>query len=868
MDKLNAIMDLSHSQSELGNLFFQAELFKKQNDYPAASKAYQEYVQAGRNYLNGIVDFNSFFPESPLSVREVAQTLVNALMVSSDIESSLGQRDAAEALRVEAMSVSRKYLGRTANADNLRSQAASLKLEGRFNEAIVALMEARDVVIESDDKVALARIAIDIADIWQWLGDFSRALEEINHAHLIIEPIVGDKPITQTDLQRDMMDTIARIKGGQNDISQGNQTLQLYRILPEITYYRGLIFKSESKWEEAQACFEKVLPHYISEGVGESIVYHLAGIMLGRGEYTAALQVVMAISNVFENGPFRAKRPVLYKLMAQCLHGLKRLPEALQLLRNAVEDLKSNHYDPDALWRTQYLLGNVLADTGDTKNALTAYHDAITTVSFLRRAPLGYRLDSTFLKDKMELYSNSISLAVDNGLAVDCCAFMDSVKSRTLRAVLSIPGKTTGVTEDVDKQFDELSREIDAIEFATYRDGATLDKEERKNNLLEIRANLLERARISDTRWRRLSEPPQFDISAVSDALKQRSQAAISLYYHKPYLTCVLQWQSETRCAKIEITQDPKDGANEGLKWKLDRYVKNLLKPTPDILMHDLSSSDFGVKATDLIPADLLELALTADSLVFVPHGLFHLLPWATLIHQEKRLFQYLPVALFPNMGLLAGNTTHEKPRSISVMGVSNYPAKGALRALPNTSLELQEVCDIYRQADIMLRGPYIDSEATEANYARLEDGLQGGGHLLHLSCHGTVVPREPMNSGLLLFDSKLDAAELARSKMPYDEVVLSACSTGWRPTQVGKVTLNADEILGIPGAFLEAGAKSVLVSIPKASDAAARTFTTHYHRQRVAGAPPLIAMQAAQKQIFALGIPVSDWAGFTLYTY
>lgn len=81
-------------------------------------------------------------------------------------------------------------------------------------------------------------------------------------------------------------------------------------------------------------------------------------------------------------------------------------------------------------------------------------------------------------------------------------------------------------------------------------------------------------------------------------------------------------------------------------------------------------------------------------------------------------------------------------------------------------------------------------------------------------------------------------------------------------------VVLNADEILGIPGAFLEAGAKAVLVSIPKADGAAARVLTTHYHRQRVAGETPLRAMQSAQNHMIESGIKLGFWVGFALYAY
>ena len=118
----------------------------------------------------------------------MVQPLINALMVCADIEASLGRRNAAEALRNEAGDYSRTYLGRKGTAEAQRARATSLTLEGRFNEGLVALMEARDVILEADDKVALARISIDLADMLNWLGDFKRAGDEINHATSILDP--------------------------------------------------------------------------------------------------------------------------------------------------------------------------------------------------------------------------------------------------------------------------------------------------------------------------------------------------------------------------------------------------------------------------------------------------------------------------------------------------------------------------------------------------------------------------------------------------------------------------------------------------------------------------------------------------------
>ena len=143
----------------------------------------------------------------------------------------------------------------------------------------------------------------------------------------------------------------------------------------------------------------------------------------------------------------------------------------------------------------------------------------------------------------------------------------------------------------------------------------------------------------------------------------------------------------------------------------------------------------------------------------------------------------------------------------------------------------------------------------------------EANGAIVHIACHGKFETGEPLNSGLLLTDGRLDTAEIAQSRLPFSEVILSACSLGYRPTEAQGVTLSGDDMIGLPGAFLEAGAQSVLVSITKARDDATLELMTLYHEQRVDGVPPLFALQTTQKRMInSLRYPPHLWIGFTLY--
>ena len=302
------------------------------------------------------------------------------------------------------------------------------------------------------------------------------------------------------------------------------------------------------------------------------------------------------------------------------------------------------------------------------------------------------------------------------------------------------------------------------------------------------------------------------------------------------------------------------DAAREALR----RYQDNLQASRPQTAAYD-PSAGLGLEAAHLVPAALLEAAVQAESLVVVPHGPLHLLPWAGLVFEGKRLFEYCPVGLVPNLScLLSLETAFAASPRIGLIGAPDYEGLAALAPLDYAPEELQTAQDIYGTQCV---GEVVmGAEATETAFWQLAHHEDAPGGILHLACHGNFVTGDPMNSGLLFTDAKIDAAEIARTQLQYDEVILSACSTGYRPTEVQGVSLSGDDVVGLPGAFLEAGVRSVLVSIPRARDDAALQFMTIYHEQRAFGETPLAALQETQKTMLGGYLSPEFWIGFTVY--
>ncbi len=543
--KLESLLKLAQLQTKVGGLFFQAEAAKASGDYGTAHSVYQAYIADSRTYLQAALDFTKQFPDLPQEIPPIAQPLVNALMVDADIRQALGDRATAEALRKEALEISRVHVGRKGAANSERQRAGALTMEGRFNEAIVALMGARDVFLEEGDLIALSRVTIDLADILQWLGDNRRAKEEIEHAEAIIQPALAGRQLSQKDVWESLGSTISSIQAGRGNSGDAERTADLYRAAIEIIFYHGLIAKALEEWDEAERCFNRVLPEYQGLGTVEAIEYQLASIKIGRGQFREALEQTRRIEHVFERGSFRPKLGALHCAQARCLHALSQSGEALRLLGESIADLTETHFDPDVLWRCHWLQARIYADQGEKKFVLQSLRSALETVTSLRRAPLGYRLDSTYMADKKEFYSHAIEETIKANAPLDCCRFIESIKSRTLTAVLSIPAADDGADVGLGRELNEMTRQLDVMEYRAYREGWNQQRRLQHRELLEKRADLLERIRISDPRWRNLSEPVEFKFDELMAGLSKRSQAALTLYYEPPDLTAVPTFRRE-----------------------------------------------------------------------------------------------------------------------------------------------------------------------------------------------------------------------------------------------------------------------------------------------------------------------------------
>jgi CHAT domain-containing protein len=866
MTKVELLLAISKIQLQIRQPLMGLAGYANQGDPAVAIALCEQLVPLLKQNLSLEELNNQEYPDTPMDVRPTAQTLSNTMFIQADKVETYS-REQAEKTRAEAIQICQNYLSKSEATLAQLNRIGSLQRLGQFNEALTILAKTRDELLRLNDPLNVAKATISLVDMLQWLGDYDRALAEIIRAQEFVKPFISGEQISSQNEQNALLGAIAGVTAEFGNaatpasftakVKEAELRAKLWQVAFSLEFSHAIINRYLGNYAEAKQQLNSILSQTPGEGkIG--IQYQLAAISISETNYEEGLKYISLLEPLML-GDLRPKLGGLLSLKAEALLGLGRTDEALIVLNQAVQDLVS-FSEPDSLWRAHWRRARVLEALGQTDQAIESYLLAANTINRLRKAPLGYRLDSTYLKDKFQVFEDAIALCCDQGKAETCCSLMEMIKSRALTATLSVPLSDQHPTaNDLDKQFDSLSSQIDATEYAIYSGGQTSEMMKKRELLLSEREKLLEETRFSDPRWRSVSEPVPFDLSKTLSLLSQRHQAALSLFYKAGQVIAVLLKDQKCEVDSIQLTPQTCSA--------LASYEENLQSDKPNLKWFDPSAS-LNLSADQLIPSRLLNAALNADSLVVVPHGSLHLLPWAGLAFGDKRLFEYCPASIIPNLSclLMLDSTLSSSPR-VAIIGAPDYSALRSLKPLDLAPEELATIREIYPSPPGIIADVMQGKDATETNFWQLIKNENSPGNILHVACHGTFVTGDPMNSALLLTSSKVDAAEISRSKIHYDEIILSACSTGYRPTTVQGVPLTGDDILGLPGAFLEAGARSILVSIPKAREDVTLEFMTIYHENRAKGLSPVHSLQQTQKIMLSSSMSKPFlWIGFTLY--
>lgn len=249
---------------------------------------------------------------------------------------------------------------------------------------------------------------------------------------------------------------------------------------------------------------------------------------------------------------------------------------------------------------------------------------------------------------------------------------------------------------------------------------------------------------------------------------------------------------------------------------------------------------------------DGVDAAAGYRSLVIVPHGLLHYVPFHALYNDEQYLIERCAISYAPSAYLYTMCRRRKRHRRDGPALVLANTFDGRL---PHVLREAESV------GSALGATIYRESEATRATLAR--EGRRAS--VIHVAAHGEFRPDAPLFSHIQLADGPLTTADVFDLNLRADLVTLSACDTG--QTNVG----GGDELVGLSRAFLYAGAATLLVSQWRVDDLSTAEQMTHFYRVLQQGSDPAEALRITQINFLKNAMPQSGhahpflWAGFQL---
>lgn len=515
----------------------------------------------------------------------------------------------------------------------------------------------------------------------------------------------------------------------------------------------------------------------------------------------------------------------------------------------------------DLSWRASAGLATIARRRGERKHLAAFLDETIAQLNRLRGLALSPQAAARLAAASLPVYEEAMALALERGHPETALSYLESQKA----------GQLLG-------QWQERFAETEAVEVgqawtlpttgatdATHRHVARLEAVRQALGFALNTGNMPWLARLEDTYqhlvetltalnapFATLYRPPRLDLAGLRRRLDERHGSgrwACLIYGWPGSATAPLYrfWWDGQRllAAPLPLT-------------RLQRQLVRLASRSEPSYRHRLLDwktpsampPEWSLLAELLLPSSWRPLPADLTTLYVIPSGPLSALPFAALPHEGEPLGLRYALAQTPSLllldALLRRHPCHAEPamRLETMRGLvcylDTFPQRPALPALSATGREAFDLLSRLAPDSALLQG-------NEATWTRLQSWHESGDlaafALIHFATHALFHPHHPYLSHLVLADRELTVADILGWWLQARLVVLAACETG-----IGHV-YSGDEQIGLPHAFLLAGAETVLATSWPVPDEATAAFLDGFYAALTAEAQtPAQALRVARR--------------------
>jgi tetratricopeptide (TPR) repeat protein len=690
---------------------------------------------------------------------------------------------------------------------------------GRFTDAVASYDSALKIGRLLGSPEGIARVEFNLATIRMATGEPNEALALLNDALGRAEQI-GE------------VRGVAFIHGGLADL-----------------YFRARAYKP------AREHFEKALSINRVAKLPYGEVQNLEGIGrvdLAEGHAVAALPFLHAALAIADSAPYGQERATTRAALARAAAASGAKKQALTWADQAVR-IADSLGDPATQLEARAARGAALEASAD-KNASDAYVAAINLLESWRgRLTLG-DLRMGVSDSHLDVYEGAIRTLLRRGRGEEAFQIGERARARLLLELMAEHD-----VHDAERSHEDTLRLFLREKFSSREDakGIAAVAADREIDALTAALDSVEAAaRARDTRAGVVYPAP----STVADlrmGLLTPDRALLTFFWGERDVYGWWITQSTLHVARL--------GSADSLSAMVEFLTGALSGFDGKLEWQPAARRAFAQFVAPLAPSQQTEVLVIADGpLAYLPLETFVRAgdtPWGSTTR-----FVYGPSASV----LLALQRSPASPHwERAVLAVGNPSRPSSRQERFGTSTE--------RSSDSLL--PDLPAAATEA---RKIASLLGGDALtgnqatvthwlsldparyryLHFATHTLFNDEHPQRTALLMADGRLDLDAVRRLRLSSDLVTLSACETA-----LGQ-QLRGEGVIGFPHAFLEAGARGVVMSLWRVSDRAASRYMEDFYAELSAGRSPADAMLAVRQRRIAAGgadAQPSQWAPFVL---
>ncbi|MDG9710473.1 CHAT domain-containing protein [Streptomyces sp. DH10] len=734
------------------------------------------------------------------------------------------------------------------------------------------------------------------------LYDAETALEELAPLERDLAAVLPNGPIDESnpEAMRPLAAQLARGGAGRATAARQLQASTVYFRLLDV---KAGALRDTGRPDAAEQAYLMGMPLYTASGLPEAGLLQLARCALDRGAAAEACRRLDLAAPLFDNthaGDQSSMRAHL-RLVRGAAYCRMRAEAARLSKAEGWWDQALHWCDRGARCTADHpdhaLAAGLHAERArthharnDRAGAARAYHEMALALDRVLRVPLGHRFDTLHLRYRLPLLEEALVFAQETGDARLCIVITDLLKARAFSAHLSLARSDVpsapDVLADTTEQDGRNGPDHGAFADLTERieDAERPGSPREADRMYVERAELLTRIRATDPRWHLIRDDPPFDPDRLTRFLAAYGTTAPG--------------SNPGRCVALSLYERP-DGILAQLArpdGRLDTGIRRLGgKALGALEAHQRELREAGgrldfwghhrIGLADLIPPAFADEIADSGTCLLSPHGRLHTLPWTVVRHDDRHVIRGTAIGIVPNLSCVPLlDHRPDGPVRATLLGVTRQPNG---EQLPEAQQAVRRLSG-FLGAQRLREDPITGRHATVATLR----GLLNSGppdrsrtDVLQIITHGLPAPGAPFGAGVQMTDGILETGDVLLSRMCFQEVLLTACSTGLRatvdrtgghgalpgptPLTPRPLELAGDTANALVHAFHEAGAAFVLASPFPMWSRLATHHSVEWIVHRCHGRAPLEAARRAA--VALLGEDDSPeqtdkWAGITAY--